>query len=323
MRLLLLAVLAFSAMNVVAAFHAWRFTHFTTETGTHTDNPEQLTAAQKLWVLLTGIKNPKPVNHQTPVFPYRTIYLNGPNGRLEAWYGAVPHARGTVALFHGYTSSKSKLLTEAATFRRLGYNVLLTDFTGNGGSAGNVCTVGHHEAADVAAVTRWLQRRPGAVFIYANSMGAVATLRAEAELGVRPTANVLECPYGSMLETAQSRFRSMHVPSFPMANLLVFWGGVENNFWAFDLDATAYGARISTPTLLMWGTADPRVTRPETDAIYAALRGPKQRQDFPGSGHEPYWRKYKALWEQTIQEFLGGKTSVGSRPDAAGVRPTL
>ena len=47
-----------------------------------------------------------------------------------------------------------------------------------------------------------------------------------------------------------------------------------------------------------------RVTRAETDGICAALRGPKQRQDFPGSGHEPYWWKHKALWESTIQQFL-------------------
>ncbi|SHL49680.1 hypothetical protein SAMN02746009_02851 [Hymenobacter psychrotolerans DSM 18569] len=301
---LLLLALGFLALNVVAAFHAWRFTHFVVEAGTHTGNLEQLTAPQKLWVLLTGIKNPRPVNQARPDFPYVTLYLSSPNGRLESWYSAVPDARGTVALFHGYTSSKSKLLTEAATFRRFGYNVLLTDFAGNGGSDGNVCTVGHHEAEDVAAVVRWLQRRPGAVFIYANSMGAVATLRAEAELGVQPTANVLECPYGSMLQTAQNRFRSMHVPPFPMANLLVFWGGVENNFWAFDLNATAYATRPTTPTLLLWGDADPRVTRSETDAIYAALRGPKQRQDFPRSGHEPYWWKHWQLWEQTIQEFL-------------------
>ncbi|UOQ76349.1 alpha/beta hydrolase [Hymenobacter sp. 5516J-16] len=291
-------------MNIVAAFHAWRFTHFTTPVGTHTDNPEQLSAPQKLWVLLTGIRNPKPTNRIQPDFPFETVHLTSANGRLEAWQGQVANPRGTVALFHGYTSSKSKLLTEASFFRNLGYNVLLTDFAGNGGSEGNVCTVGHHEAADVAAVVQWLQRRPGPVYIYANSMGAVATLRAEAELGVRPTANLLECPYGSMLETAQSRFRSMHVPPFPMANLLVFWGGVENNFWAFDLDATDYATHVTTPTLLMWGEADPRVTRQETDGIYAALRGPKQRQNFPGSGHEPYWWKHQQLWEQTIQGFL-------------------
>ena len=96
----------------------------------------------------------------------------------------------------------------------------------------------------------------------------------------------------------------MHVPAFPMANLLVFWGGVANNFRAFDLDATAYAARTPTPTLLLWGTADPRVTRPETDAIFAALAGPKQRQDFAGSGHEPYWWKHKALWQRTVAGFL-------------------
>ncbi|RSK36284.1 alpha/beta hydrolase [Hymenobacter metallilatus] len=303
-RTLVLAAVVFAGLNVVAAFHAWRFTHFTTEAGPHTNNPEQLTAGQKLWVLLTGIQNPKPVNQQRPDFPYATLHLPSPNGRLECWYGPVARPRGTVALFHGYTSSKGKLLTEAGYFRRLGYNVLLTDFAGNGGSEGNVCTVGRHEAADVAAVVSWLQRRGGPVVVYANSMGAVATLRAEAELGVRPAANVLECPYGSMLQTAQGRFRFMHVPSFPMANLLVFWGGVENNFQAFDLDATRYAARVRTPTLLLWGTADPRVTRQETDAIFAALAGPRQRQDFVGSGHEPYWRRHRALWEQTIRHFL-------------------
>lgn len=299
-----LAALVFLMMNAVAFFHAWRFTHFTTKAGLHTDNPEQLTFPQKLGILLTGVRNPKPVNRQKPNFPYQTIYLSSSNGRLEAWYGAVLQPRGTVALFHGYTSSKSQLLTEACYFRRLGYNVLLTDFAGNGSSSGNVCTVGHHEAEDVATAVRWLQRRPGPVVIYANSMGAVAALRAEAELGILATANILECPYGSMLQTTQSRFRSMRVPPFPMANLLVFWGGVANNFWAFDLDATRYAARISTPTLLLWGAADPRVTRAETDGIFAALRGPKQRQDFPGSGHEPYWWKHKALWESTIQQFL-------------------
>ncbi|MFD2786612.1 alpha/beta hydrolase [Hymenobacter rubripertinctus] len=290
-------------LNVVAFFHAWRFTHFVAENGQRADSPERLTLPQKLWLLATGVRTPKSRNHTLPTFPYATVQLPGPNGRLASWYGAVPRARGTVALFHGYTSSKSHLLTEAGYFRRLGYNVLLTDFAGNGGSAGYQCTVGHHEAADVAAVTRWLQKRPGPVVIYANSMGAVATLRAESELGVRPTANVLECPYGSMLATAQSRFRSMHVPAFPLANLLVFWGGVANHFQAFDLDATAYAARTPTPTLLLWGTADSRVTRAETDAIFAALAGPKQRQDFPGSGHEPYWWKHEALWQRTVAGF--------------------
>nr|WP_262905307.1 lysophospholipase [Hymenobacter nitidus] len=225
---------------------------------------------------------------------------------MEAWYSPVASARGTVALFHGYTSNKSKLLTEAGMFRQLGYSVLLVDFAGNGGSEGFQTTVGFRESADVAAAFAFLQQQDSAapIILYGASMGAVAILRAESELGIRPAANIVECPYGSMLQTAENRFSSMHVPAFPMAGLLVFWGGVQNGFWAFDLDATAFARHVTTPTLLMWGAADPRVTRAETDAIYAALPGPKQRRDFPGAGHEPYWRKYPQEWQTTISGFL-------------------
>ncbi|MBF9223588.1 alpha/beta hydrolase [Hymenobacter ruricola] len=325
-RLLLLSFLGFAAMNAVAFFHAWRFTHFANEPGLHSPNPEQLSPGQKLWLLLTGIRNPKPQNGPRPGFPIETVTIASPNGPLEAWFARPDsgRARGTVALFHGYTSSKSHLAHEAGTFRRLGYNVLLVDQAGNGNSAGFRTTVGYREADDVAAAFRWLQndssgspsppeRGPGGetarsnakIILYGVSMGAVAILRAEAELGVRPAANILECPYGNMRQTAYNRFASMHVPGFPMADLLVFWGGVQNGFWAFGLNAERYATQIHTPTLLLWGTADPRVTRAETDAIFAHLAGPKARHDFPGVGHEPYWKRYAAEWEQQIRGFLG------------------
>jgi pimeloyl-ACP methyl ester carboxylesterase len=107
-----------------------------------------------------------------------------------------------------------------------------------------------------------------------------------------------------MLQTAQNRFHALHVPAFPFANLLVFWGGVQNGFWAFDLDARAYATRIQTPTLLLYGLTDPRVTREETDAIYGALGGPKQRRYFAGVGHEPYHSKHRVAWRSTIQRFM-------------------
>ena len=304
--LALAVLLLVVAANVVAFNHAWRFTHFSAEPGPHTANPEQLGFAEKLWVLATGIRNPKPRNGKSPAFFFQDVSISSANGKLAGWYCPVEEAKGTVALFHGYASDKSKLLTEATYFRRLGYSVLLTDFAGNGGSEGYRTTVGYQEAADVQAVVQWLrERQPEArLVLYGNSMGAVAILRAESELAVKVDANLVECPYGSMLQTAQNRFRSMGVPPFPMANLLVFWGGVQNGFWAYDLSAERYAKTIKTPTLLMWGEADPRVTGEETDAIYAALAGPKQRRDFPGSGHEPYWRKHRAAWESAIWEFL-------------------
>ena len=318
-RLLLLFLTVFGFLNAVAFFHAWRFTHFSSEPGLHSPNPEQLTGRQKLWLLLTGIRNPKPDAGPQPAFLVENVTIASPNGPLAAWY-APPDSgrcRGTVALFHGYTRSKASLTTEAGYFRRLGYAVLLVDQTGNGNSAGYQTTVGYREAFDVAAAVRWLHesakssgsplRRRGAggeVILYGVSMGAVAIMRAEAELGVHPTANILECPYGNMRQTAYNRFASMHVPGFPLADMLVFWGGVQNGFWAFGLDAERYARQIHTPTLLLWGTADPRVTRAETDAIFTNLAGPKIRHDFPGVGHEPYWKRYPADWEREVRGFL-------------------
>ena len=333
-RWLLLLLLAFAAINAVAFLHAWRFTHFTNGPGRHSPNPEQLGPGQKLGLLLTGMRNPKPQNGPKPDFPVETVTIASPNGPLEAWYARPDsgRARGTVALFHGYASSKSHLAHEAGYFRCLGYNVLLVDQAGNGNSASYRTTVGYHEADDVVAAFRWLkesanqssgpplrrtlrikQMRAGGgagreVILYGVSMGAVAILRAEAELGIRPTANILECPYGSMRQTAYNRFASMHVPAFPLADLLVFWGGVQNGFGAHGLNAEHYARQISIPTLLLWGTADPRVTRAETNAIFANLAGPKARHDFPGVGHEPYWPRYPADWERRVRGFLSSAT---------------
>ena len=166
--------------------------------------------------------------------------------------------------------------------------------------------MGCREADYVVAAVRYLrtQRLADSLILYDVSMRAVAILRAEAELGVHPTANILECPYGNMCQTAYNRFASMHVSDFPMANLLVFWGGVQNGFWAFGLNAEHYATQIHTPILLLWGTADLRVTRAETDTIFVHLAGLKARNDFPAVGHEPYWKHYSADWEQQTRGFL-------------------
>ena len=308
-RWLVLALLLFAGLNGVAFMQAWRLTHFTTDGGPRTPDPARLTPAQKLAVLLTGVRNPKPRNDSLPAFAVETVQLPSPVGRLEAWYAApAGPMRGTVALFHGYASSKGHLLHEAATFRALGWAVLLVDEPGSGGSAGYRTTIGHDEAQAVVTAVRYLRGQPGGtsrpLVLYGVSMGAAAIMRAEAELGVRPTANILECPYGTMRQTVINRFRAMHAPVYPVADLLLFWGGVQNGFWAYGLNPEEFARRIGTPTLLLWGTADQRVLPAETDRIFAHLAGPKRRVDFLGSGHEPYWHRHPQQWQQAVAGFL-------------------
>ena len=79
---------------------------------------------------------------------------------------------------------------------------------------------------------------------------------------------------------------------------------MQNGFWGPGLSAERYAAQIGAPTLLLWDTTNALVTRAETDAVFRNLRGPKQRRNFVGAGHEPYWHRYPAAWQGQIGKFL-------------------
>lgn len=89
-----------------------------------------------------------------------------------------------------------------------------------------------------------------------------------------------------------------------MAGLLVFWGGVQNGFWAFGHKPTEYAKNINVPTLLLYGEKDDKVSREEIDEIYSNLNGTKQLKTFKLSGHEDYLNKYKEIWINDIHDFL-------------------
>ena len=112
---------------------------------------------------------------------------------------------------------QKSLLPEAAVWRELGYDTLLVDFRGSGGSSGQVTTLGYLEAEDVAAACNYARRQLGMTrtVLYGISIGAAAILRAVARGDVDPAALVLECPFDRLLSTAQNRFAAMGVPSFP------------------------------------------------------------------------------------------------------------
>ena len=96
----------------------------------------------------------------------------------------------------------------------------------------------------------------------------------------------------------------MGVPSFPLADLLVFWGGVQQGFNGFEFRPAASASVIDRPTLLMSGEINPWVRPEESRAIYAALRGPKTLQFFEGLGHDTGLRRKPVEWKATVSTFL-------------------
>jgi alpha-beta hydrolase superfamily lysophospholipase len=292
------------AINALAALHAYNFTHFT-EGKFDKLQLKDLTVFEKVTMLFFGPPNVKSVVSQFPDTEFQNVVLAGePN--LAAWFIPVDSADQTVILCHGYKSEKGSLMERSLFFNDMGYNTLLLDFGASGESEGNQCTIGFKEAEQVSRAIDWVsQNTNDSIVLFGNSMGSVAILKAMADSNINVKALILECPFGSMLETTEARFRTLGAPTF-LARLLLFWGGVLNGFWAFDHNPIEYATQVDVPTLLMYGEKDDRVSRSETDRIFSNLNGVKTLATFSTLGHEDYLKLKPVLWKKAVKRFLNG-----------------
>jgi uncharacterized protein len=293
-------------VNVIAYRQAYGLTHFAPPGG-----PQPARSWLGLaGAIFSGVTLPRPVNSVTPGqlgLPFTTLRIPGPNGEtIEAWHVAAETPRGLVILFHGHGGAKAALLREAAAFRAMGFDALLIDFRGSGGSDGSVTTIGLREADDVAAACAFARERwPGRrLVLFGQSMGAAAILRAVGVLGERADALVLECPFDRLLSAVANRCTALGFPAFPMARLMVFWGGVQHGFNGFAHNPADYAAGVTCPVLLLHGAKDRLVKAEEADAIYQRLAGPKRFVTFEGAGHQAYLSVDAGLWKETVRKFL-------------------
>ncbi|WP_246011723.1 alpha/beta hydrolase [Flavobacterium piscinae] len=294
-------------MNVIAIFHSYKFTHFAESKSEKTKTPAKLSTIEKISTILFGVNNPKPINKKKPSITFETIYIQS-NKEIECWDIKTSHSKGTIILFHGYGGNKSSMLDKAEVFRDLGFNTFLVDFMGSGGSEGNQTTIGFLEAEQVKSSYEYVKQiGEKNIFLFGTSMGAVAIMKAISDFEIKPKGIIIECPFGSMYKTVGARFESMNVPTFPMAGLLVFWGGIQNGFWGFGHNSTDYSKNITIPTLLMHGKIDKKVSLEEIDEIFLNLKGQKELKIYENAGHENYLIKYKDEWTHDISEFLSKK----------------
>lgn len=297
-------VIVFFLINIVAFFHAWKFTHFAGTEVSKTKSANKLTTMDKIKTVFFGINNPRPVNNITPSQQFETVILQS-NKRIECWSIKNDSAKGTVILFHGYGGQKSSMLDKSDEFIKLGYNTFLVDFMGSGGSEGNQTTIGYKEAIEVKTCYDYLkQKGEKNIYLFGTSLGAVAILKSIKDYDLRPKGIIIECPFGSMYKTVCARFHSMHIPTFPMAGLLVFWGGIQNGFWAFGHNPVEYAASVKCSVLLLYGEKDEKVSRQEIDELFSNLPGKKTLKTYPLAGHENYFRNYKKKWLTDVAVFL-------------------
>ena len=249
--------------------------------GARTAKPEKLSFWSRIRVLFTGVNVPRPSTkriYSDLSNDCQILSIPAPDGViLESWYCNRGGETALVILFHGYSVEKSSLLSEAKAFLDIGTSVMLVDFRGSGGSSEFYTTIGVHEASDVAAIIHYSEAHlsHSKTVLFGQSMGAVAILRAVHEHDVLPHGVILEAVFDTMLNTVRNRFRAMGIPSFPSANLLVFWGGQQLGFNGFMHNPRDYACSLRSPALFMHGIDDRRAALTEGRRVYDAVPSPQ------------------------------------------------
>jgi alpha-beta hydrolase superfamily lysophospholipase len=315
-----IVLVCFVLLNFLAYQHARAMLIYDADTK-RTPPPQSLSFGQKAKVLVCGIANPRPSNRRSPQdlgLSSQTLHIWTADGlNLEAWLLLPPKPRGTVLLFHGYAGCRSNLLEQGRTLHQMGFAALLIDFRGSGGSDGCTTTVGYREAQDVAAAIQHVRNLglPRPLVLYGQSMGGAAVLRSISALCVKPDAIILESVFDRLLGTVRNRFRLMGIPSFPAAELLVFWGGVQMGFSGFDHNPVEYARYSNCAALVLHGAEDQHAKLDEGLAIYERLTGKKEIVVFAGAGHISLHEADREQWTAVVGRFLTKQIENASRPE--------
>ena len=119
-------------------------------------------------------------------------------GRLVRY----PTAQATILICHGFMTDKYDVGFLRHMFPQGKYNFMTFDFRAHGeNSHGQCCTLGRDEALDVITAAQFIKNHPELqekpLIVYAFSMGAVASIEAQARDNSCFDAMILDCPFDS------------------------------------------------------------------------------------------------------------------------------
>lgn len=236
-----------------------------------------------------------------PVFPawrdpadallyFRDVTLTTADGLdLAAWYvPAGGPGAPTVLLAHGLLDSKWTMLRLVPWLHDAGYNVMLFDFRGHGGSAHQPTTIGPKEVHDIQACLDWLVAEGvgDRVVGLGMSLGAAALVNTAVQ-DDRLDALVLDSLFADWNDTDFARgYRfppAWLVPGVPSPEKLL--------------------PRVHLPVLIIHGTADILTHVDHAYRLYAAANEPKELW-INDSGHAWSAWTYPDLYQQKVLDFI-------------------
>ncbi len=262
---------------------------------------------------------------------FEDVSFRAPDGvQLGGWWVPAAASKGTVVMVHGLNRSRIEMVRRVPFVHESGWNALLLDLRHHGTSGGEATTFGAKEREDILAAARVARARaPGPVVLWGVSLGAASVVFAAAEDG--SVAGVIcDSSYRSLEDTVRHHlqlFRGFRwwlriVPSWPVADLAVFWMGRRGGFDPSAVDVIAAAARLAgRPALFVANSDDRRMPKEIAFDLKAAAGPAAQVLIVPGKSHGGAWRDGTAAYEAAARVVLEEAVKSGGRSVSGATLP--
>jgi fermentation-respiration switch protein FrsA (DUF1100 family) len=200
--------------------------------------------------------------------PVRVVTADGLD--LLAWYHSPPKQNAPlIVLFHGNGGTIEIRAAKAKTYIGAGFGVLLPEYRGYGGNPGSPSEAGLYADGRAALAFAAAQGiTPDHWIFLGESLGTGVAVQMATEQ--RVAALVLEAPYTSIADVAQSNFP-----------LLPVWWLVRDRF-----DSAEKIARVGAPLFVVHGERDGTIPVKFGRALFAAASEPKEAMWLADAGHD-------------------------------------
>ena len=198
--------------------------------------------------------------------PFETVHFQATDGvPLEGWTISTEPAAPWILLCHGLGSNRSDLVEIAAGLHAAGFNLLLIDFRGHGGSSGRSTSFGWQERHDLEGALAFLGQqsdlpvRP--IGVYGISMGAAVALLVAAE-DERIGAVAADSTYTNLEASLSRHLRLLYpwLPPIPFRWFMLLTYRFRFGVWPRRISPeTAVDELAARPVLFIHGSADIRM----------------------------------------------------------------
>lgn len=242
-------------------------------------------------------------------------YLTNRDGlRLHAYYIPCENAKGNALLVHGYSGCAIQTVPQAQMYHeKFRYNVVMVSLPAHAFSEGEVINMGWKERFDVIDWVKEVDQHFGngtlPMVLQGMSMGgACVMMAAEEGLPVCVKGVVEDSGFASAFSELSHEINTkMHLPTFPFLHA-ANWLCKLKEGWSFkEASSIKTLGEVTTPLLIIHGTADTRVPISEARKIYAAKKENVEMWEVDGGNHICAIRQFPEKYEEKISNFLQGK----------------